>query len=115
MTAKQKDMLVDSRFGVGQYCGGECRECTHGAIEGSISPTRGLPGADPWSQRKEASRQYYRIQGPHLVIEYAPQQMGGDASMHIHTRCIVTRQTTTDASRQENENSRDSSWVRGCS
>ena len=28
---------------------------------------------------------YYRIQGPTLVIEYAPQRMGGDASMHIHT------------------------------
>jgi hypothetical protein len=28
---------------------------------------------------------YYRIQGPHLVIEYAPQQMGGDPALHIHT------------------------------
>ena len=28
---------------------------------------------------------YYRIQGPNLVIEYAPQQMGGDPSNHIHT------------------------------
>jgi hypothetical protein len=26
---------------------------------------------------------YYRIQGPHLVIEYAPQ--GGDPALHIHT------------------------------
>ncbi len=28
---------------------------------------------------------YYRIQGPNLVIEYAPQTQGGDASMHVHT------------------------------
>jgi hypothetical protein len=28
---------------------------------------------------------YYRIQGPKLVIEYAPQRLGGDPSMHIHT------------------------------
>jgi hypothetical protein len=28
---------------------------------------------------------YYRIQGPHLVIEYAPQGLGGDLSMHVHT------------------------------
>ena len=28
---------------------------------------------------------YYRIQGPHLVIEYAPQTLGGDASLHVHT------------------------------
>lgn len=28
---------------------------------------------------------YYRIQGPHLVIEYAPQTLGGDAALHVHT------------------------------
>src|ERR1700756_1611579 len=28
---------------------------------------------------------YYRVQGPHLVIEYAPQRLGGDPSMHVHT------------------------------
>ena len=28
---------------------------------------------------------YYRIQGPHLVIEYAPQRLRGDLSMHVHT------------------------------
>jgi hypothetical protein len=28
---------------------------------------------------------YYRIQGPRLVIEYAPQTLGGDPSLHIHT------------------------------
>jgi hypothetical protein len=28
---------------------------------------------------------YYRIQGPHLVIEYAPQNLGGDPALHVHT------------------------------
>src|SRR5262249_48989508 len=28
---------------------------------------------------------YYRIQGPHVVIEYAPQRLGGDPAMHVHT------------------------------
>ena len=28
---------------------------------------------------------YYRIQGPTVVIEFAPQTMGGDPTMHIHT------------------------------
>ena len=28
---------------------------------------------------------YYRIQGPSLVIEYAPQRLGGDPAMHVHT------------------------------
>jgi hypothetical protein len=39
---------------------------------------------------------YYRIQGPHLVIEYAPQQMGGDASLHVHT---MYRDPTNDYGR----------------
>ena len=28
---------------------------------------------------------YYRIQGPHVVIEYAPQELGGDPAMLVHT------------------------------
>ena len=40
---------------------------------------------------------YYRIQGPKLVIEYAPQQMGGDPSMHIHT---IYRDPTNDYGRK---------------
>ncbi len=28
---------------------------------------------------------YFRIQGPTVVIEYAPQRLGGDATKHIHT------------------------------
>ena len=28
---------------------------------------------------------YYRIQGPRLVIEHAPQQLGGDPALHAHT------------------------------
>ncbi len=31
------------------------------------------------------SAAYFRIQGPQLVIEYAPQALGGDLTMHIHT------------------------------
>jgi hypothetical protein len=40
---------------------------------------------------------YYRIQGPHLVIEYAPQQMGGDPSLHVHT---MYRDPTNDYGRK---------------
>lgn len=39
---------------------------------------------------------YYRIQGPHLVIEYAPQGLGGDASNHVHT---MYRDPTNDYGR----------------
>lgn len=40
---------------------------------------------------------YYRVQGPHLVIEYAPQTMGGDASLHVHT---MYRDPTNDYGRK---------------
>ena len=40
---------------------------------------------------------YYRIQGPHLVIEYAPQRLGGDPSMHVHT---MYRDPTNDYGRR---------------
>ena len=40
---------------------------------------------------------YYRIQGPKLVIEYAPQRMGGDPTMHVHT---IYRDPTNDYGRK---------------
>jgi hypothetical protein len=39
----------------------------------------------------------YRIQGPNLVIEYSPQSLGGDPSMHIHT---IYRDPTNDYGRK---------------
>ena len=40
---------------------------------------------------------YYRIQGPHLVIEYAPQRLGGDPAQHVHT---MYRDPTNDYGRK---------------
>jgi hypothetical protein len=48
-------------------------------------PTEVTPGRNGTS--------YYRIQGPKLVIEYAPQPLGGDPSMHVHT---IYRDPTND-------------------
>ncbi len=28
---------------------------------------------------------YYRIQGPKVIIEFSPQGVGGDSTMHVHT------------------------------
>jgi hypothetical protein len=36
---------------------------------------------------------YHRIQGPTVVIEYAPQPLGGDPTLHIHT---IYRDPTND-------------------
>lgn len=40
---------------------------------------------------------YYRIQGPTLVIEYAPQPLGGDPTQHVHT---IYRDPTNDYGRK---------------
>ena len=32
----------------------------------------------------KGSASYFRVTGPHVVIEYSPQSMGGDATDHIH-------------------------------
>ncbi|HVW08652.1 MAG TPA: DUF3500 domain-containing protein [Bryobacteraceae bacterium] len=40
-------------------------------------PTTVVPGSNITA--------YYRVQSPHLVIEYAPQELGGDPALHVHT------------------------------
>jgi Protein of unknown function (DUF3500) len=38
-----------------------------------------------WSGPIEKAKGYFRIQGPTVFIEYAPQTLGGDVTKHIHT------------------------------
>jgi hypothetical protein len=52
-------------------------------------PTTAAPGSNVTA--------YYRIQGPHLVIEYAPQELGGDPALHVHT---MYRDPTNDYGRK---------------
>ena len=53
--------------------------------------------ADTWfawsGPTTNGSPAYFRVQGPTLVIEYAPQPLGGDPTMHIHT---IYRDPTND-------------------
>ena len=38
-----------------------------------------------WSGPLESAKGYFRIQGPTVIIEYAPQRLGGDVTQHIHS------------------------------
>ena len=39
-----------------------------------------------WSgPHRKPGAAYFRIQGPTVIIEYAPQRLGGDATKHLHT------------------------------
>jgi hypothetical protein len=47
-----------------------------------------------WSGPTEKGKAaYFRIQGPTVLIEYAPQTLGGDPTKHIHT---IYRDPTND-------------------
>lgn len=38
-----------------------------------------------WSGPLEAGKAYFRVQGPTVFIEYAPQKLGGEVTMHLHS------------------------------
>lgn len=38
-----------------------------------------------WSGPLEAGKAYFRVHGPTVIIEYAPQRLGGDVTMHLHS------------------------------
>lgn len=50
-----------------------------------------------WSGPLESGRAYFRVQGPTVFIEFAPQRLGGDVTMHIHT---MYRDPTNDYGRK---------------
>ena len=49
-----------------------------------------------WSGPIESAKAYFRIQGPTVIIEYAPQRLGGDVTMHLHS---MYRDPTNDYGR----------------
>lgn len=97
MTEKQREMLLDV---ISEWAG-----IIHPAAAAARMAQLKADLAETWfawsgpvnvTQGANISS-YYRIQGPHLVIEYAPQQMGGDPSMHVHT---MYRDPTNDYGRK---------------
>ncbi len=89
MNASQQAMLVDL---VGEWAGivnEQTAAVRMADIKSNLSATW-FAWSGPTTNGTPA---YYRIQGPTLVIEYAPQPLGGDPTMHIHT---IYRDPTND-------------------
>jgi len=84
MTAKQKDMLMDVISEWASIAEENAANVRMTQLKTDLADTW-FAWSGPVVAAQGGITAYYRIQGPHLVIEYAPQQMGGDASMHIHT------------------------------
>lgn len=85
LTASQKDLLMGI---IGEWAGiindayaaprlKEIREDLDNTWFAWSGPTTHAPGRNGSS--------YYRIQGPRLLIEFSPQGVGDDPTMHVHT------------------------------
>ncbi len=89
MNASQQAMLLDL---MGEWAGiiNEPAAAARMAEIKSNLPETWFAWSGPTTNGMPA---YYRIQGPTVVIEYAPQPLGGDPTMHIHT---IYRDPTND-------------------
>jgi hypothetical protein len=89
LTEKQRQMLLD--------LASEWTGIMHEAVAKAKMDEMKKNIAETWfawsGPTEKGSAAYFRIQGPTVIIEYAPQRLGGDATKHIHT---IYRDPTND-------------------
>lgn len=89
LTGKQRDLLLDL---AGEWTGIMPDVLAKAKME---EMKRNI--AETWfawsGPTDKGSAAYFRIQGPTIIIEYAPQRLGGDPTKHIHT---IYRDPTND-------------------
>jgi Protein of unknown function (DUF3500) len=89
LTEKQRQMLLD--------LASEWTGILHEAVAKAKMDEMRKNIAETWfawsGPTEKGSAAYFRIQGPTVIIEYAPQRLGGDATKHIHT---IYRDPTND-------------------
>ena len=65
---------------------------------GGLCLTHGSPGADPTAHEPDMNGEsYFRVHGPNLLIEHAPQDNQGGYKLHVHT---VMRDLGNDYAKQ---------------
>jgi len=81
LTEKQREMLLD--------LAGEWTGIMHEAVAKAKMDELKQHITETWfawsGPTERGSAAYFRIQGPTVIIEYAPQSLGGEPTMHIHT------------------------------
>jgi hypothetical protein len=89
LTEKQREMLLD--------LAGEWTGIMNEAVAKAKMDEMRKNIAETWfawsGPTAKGSAAYFRIQGPTVLIEYAPQRLGGDPTKHIHT---IYRDPTND-------------------
>ena len=96
MTEKQRAMLLDV---IAEWAGiihESAAAARMAQLKADINETWFSWSGSTEGEPGKNIKAYYRIQGPHLVIEYAPQGLGGDLSLHVHT---MYRDPTNDYGR----------------
>jgi hypothetical protein len=81
LTDKQREMLLDL---AGEWTGilhDEVAKAKMAEMKKNVGETW-FAWSGPTDRPGTA---YFRIQGPTVFIEYAPQRLGGDVTKHIHT------------------------------
>jgi hypothetical protein len=81
LTGKQQEMLLD--------LASEWSSIAHPAVAKAKMEEMNKNIAETWfawsGPTEKGSAAYFRIQGPTVIIEYAPQKLGGDPTKHLHT------------------------------
>jgi hypothetical protein len=81
LTEKQRETLLDL---AGEWIGMQ----NEAAAKAKMDEMK-MNIVDTWfawsGPTEKGSAAYFRIQGPTVIIEYAPQRLGGDPTKHIHT------------------------------
>jgi len=89
LTEKQREMLLD--------LAGEWTGIMHEAVAKAKMDELKEHIAETWfawsGPTEKGSAAYFRVQGPAVIIEYAPQRLGGDPTKHLHT---IYRDPTND-------------------
>ncbi len=85
MTPVQKEMLIDL---IAQWAGiinNAYVQPRMEEIKAGINDTYFAWSGPTTHQPGKNGSSYYRIQGPKVIIEFSPQGVGGDPTMHVHT------------------------------
>jgi hypothetical protein len=85
MTDKQRTMLLDVISEWAGIINDAAAAARMAQLEADINQTWFAWSGPVTGTIGQNIKAYYRIQGPHLVIEYSPQTLGGDPALHVHT------------------------------
>ena len=93
MNAKQRAMLLNVISQWAAIVNAAYAKTRMAEIEADLNETYFAWSGPLTHEAGKNGSSYYRIQGPRLVIEFSPQGVGGDPTMHVHT---IYRDPTND-------------------